>query len=117
LKRIITLALVLVPLFFAARADNSGPAVSGPGFTLNPNPVNGAFFDVNLDFTEAEYPSTIINITNVLGQVVWGYQLKHVDFVNGKVRIYLDDAKLDKGVYFVQLTSGEATKTLKLAVR
>lgn len=116
MKRIATLIILLIPLFLStARAD--GPVSVGPDFTLNPNPVNGAFFDINLDFTESQYPNVVINITNVLGQVVYGYQLKHVDFINGKVRIELSEAKLDKGVYFVQLKSGELTKTLKLAVR
>ncbi len=117
LKKIFTVLLVLLPLFITVQADNNGPVANGPGFTLNPNPVNGNFFDINLDFTEAEYPNTLINITNVLGQVVYAYQLKHVDFANAKVRIDLAEAKLDRGVYFVQLKSGEYTKTLKLAVR
>jgi len=29
----------------------------------------------------------------------------------------LSDAMLDKGVYFLQVKSGDATKTLKLAIR
>jgi len=114
LKKILTILLMLLPLVATVRAY---PVSSGPGFTLNPNPVTGDFFDINLDFTESEYPITVINITNVLGQVVYVVPLKHVDFMNGKVRIELADAKLDKGIYFVQLKSGEATKTLKLAVR
>jgi hypothetical protein len=117
LKKIITILLLILPLTFSLRANSSGPMAVGPGFSLNPNPVNGNFFDVNFDFNETDYPSTVINITNVLGQVVYAYQVKHVDFINGKVRIDLLDAKIDKGVYFVQLKSGEATKTLKLAVR
>ncbi len=104
-------------MVITVNADAAGPSANGPAFSLSPNPVNGSYFDIQLDFTETEYPKTIINITNVLGQVVYGYQLKHVDFQNGKVRIDLSDAKLDKGVYFVQLKSGDFTKTLKLAVR
>lgn len=106
----------MLPLVFT-QAGTSGPAAGGPGFSLNPNPVSGNYFDINFDFTESEHPSVVVNITNVLGQVIYGYQLKHVDFVNGKLRIDLSDAKIDKGVYFVQLKSGESTKTLKLAVR
>lgn len=90
---------------------------NGPSFTMSPNPVNGTYFYVNLAFTEAEYPNSQIIITNVLGQVIYNYPLKHVDFANRQVRIELSDAKLDKGVYFVQIKSGESTKTQKLAVR
>lgn len=109
--------LFLVLMVSSVNAYITGPASSGPSFAMSPNPVNGSYFDIQFDFTESEFPKTIINITNVLGQVVYGYQLKHVDFENGKVRIDLSDAKLDKGVYFVQLKSGDFTKTLKLAVR
>lgn len=91
--------------------------LGGPGFTLNPNPVNGTVFYVNLEFTEAEYPDTKIIITNVLGQVVYTAPIRKTEFAVGKVRIDLGEARLDKGVYFVQVSSGEFTKTQKLAVR
>lgn len=91
--------------------------VSGPEFSINPNPVNGTYFFVNLDFTATQYPNASIHITNVLGQVVYTYPLREVDFSNGQVRIELSDAKIDKGVYFVQIKSGDFTKTQKLAVR
>ena len=37
--------------------------------------------------------------------------------MEGRVRISVMDAKLDKGVYFLQIKSGDATKTQKLAIR
>lgn len=95
-------------------ASNLGP---GPGFTLNPNPVTGSFFFVNLEFTENDFPNARVTITNVLGQVVYNAPIRKTEFATGKIRIELSDAKLDKGVYFVQVSSGENTKTLKLAVR
>jgi len=115
LKKIVLILLMLTPLFTAVQA--SGPVTTGPSFTINPNPVNGSYFNVNLDFTETQYPAASIVISNVLGQVVYNYPLKPTDFANGHVRIELSDAKLDKGVYFVQVKSGESTKTQKLAVR
>ena len=106
---------MLVPFVTQVQAD--APVAAGPNFTMSPNPVNGTYFYINFTFAESEYPNTFINITNVLGQVVYTYQVKHVDFANGRVRVELSDAKLDKGIYFVQLKSGESTKTQKLAVR
>ena len=43
--------------------------------------------------------------------------LKQSDFMEGRVRISVMDANLDKGVYFLQIKSGDATKTQKLAIR
>jgi len=37
--------------------------------------------------------------------------------MEGRVRISVMDANLDKGVYFLQIKSGDATKTQKLAIR
>jgi hypothetical protein len=115
MKKIILMMLMLTPLLTQLRAD--APVAAGPTFTMSPNPVTGNYFYVNLGFSESDYPKTFINITNVLGQVVYTYEIKHIDFTNGHVRVELSDAKLDKGVYFVQLKSGETTKTQKLAVR
>jgi Secretion system C-terminal sorting domain len=115
MKKFMLILLLLTPLFTVVTADV--PTTNGPSFTISPNPVTGGYFYINLTFSETEYPNTQINITNVLGQVVFSYPLKHIDFANKQVRVDLDVAKLDKGVYFVQLKSDEYTKTQKLAVR
>jgi hypothetical protein len=111
-------------LFAALKADGSngsGVAVSavspGPNFTLNPNPVTGSYFFINLGFKETEYPEAKITITSVLGQVVYTAPVRKTEFATGSVRIDLADARLSKGMYFVQVSSGDNTKTLKLAVR
>ena len=112
--------LALVILFFAlatssveanARPDVPPAEVAGQGpiFTLNPNPVTGSYFYVNLQFTEAQYPDAVI--------VVNSYPIRKSDYTTGQVRIDLGDAMLDKGVYFLQIKSGDSTKTLKLAIR
>lgn len=102
-------------MFTAVKA--TAPVSNGPSFSMSPNPVNGTYFYINLEFTETQYPASSIHITNVLGQVVYNYPLQQMDFANGRVRIELSDAKLDKGVYFVQVKSGDFTKTQKLAIR
>jgi hypothetical protein len=111
-------------LFAALKADGSngsGVVVSavspGPNFTLNPNPVTGSYFFINLGFKETEYPEAKITITSVLGQVVYTAPVRKTEFATGSVRIDLADARLSKGMYFVQVSSGDNTKTLKLAVR
>lgn len=89
----------------------------GPSFTLTPNPVSGSYFSVNLDFSYAEFPDAAIIISDVLGKTVYFQGLKQSDFMEGRVRISVMDANLDKGVYFLQIKSGDATKTQKLAIR
>lgn len=105
----------------AVGGEGDGAAESaiggGPEFTLNPNPVNGSYFYVDFNFTEKQFSGVSIIITNVLGQVIYTYPVTKADYANGRVRIELADAKLDKGVYVVQLKSGDQTKTQRLAVR
>lgn len=100
--------------------DENPPAAVGavgPSFSLTPNPVTGTYFYVNFSFSEGQFPDAAIIINDVLGKTVYSYGLTKNDYSNGKVRIDVADALLDKGVYFVQVKSGDATKTLKLAVR
>ena len=92
-------------------------ANSGPSFTIYPNPVNGSSFDINFSFNETEYPNVHLSIVNVLGQNVYSYNLVKMDYSNGKVHIDISDRHLTTGIYFVQLTSGESTKTVRLAIR
>lgn len=94
--------------------DNFG---GGPSFTLTPNPVSGSYFSVNLDFSSSQFPDAVIIISDVLGKTVYLQPLKQSDFMEGRVRISVMDANLDKGVYFLQIKSGDATKTQKLAIR
>jgi hypothetical protein len=89
----------------------------GPEFTINPNPVTGSYFYVNLMFSEVEYPNAVIMINDVLGKAVYVQSIKSADFAAGKVRISTVDAMIQNGVYFVQVKSGDNTRTLKLAIR
>ena len=97
--------------------DNGSLTVGGPEFTLNPNPVNGAYFYINLKFEETEHPDAVVIINDVLGKTVFSYVIKKSDYLEGRVRIGVMEASLDKGIYFIQLKSGEQSKTLKLAIR
>ena len=69
------------------------------------------------NFSDTEFPDAGIIISDVLGKVVFTHGIKQSDFMEGKVRISVMDANLDKGVYFLQIKSGDNTKTLKLAIR
>lgn len=91
--------------------------IGGPDFTLNPNPVNGSYFYVNLKFSETDFPDAVILVNDVLGKVVYSYVIRKSDYAEGRVKIGVMDALLDKGIYFIQLKSGDYTKTLKLAIR
>ncbi len=124
MKKILAIALLML-LISVTRAkslengENPPAAVSvaGPSFSLTPNPVTGSHFYVNLAFSEAQYPEAGIIINDVLGKTVYSYGLTKNDYASGRIRIDVADALLDKGVYFVQVKSGDATKTLKLAIR
>ncbi len=124
MNRIWTLIIVFFALAIGSTEAVARPdlppadvAGQGPTFTLNPNPVTGSYFYVNLQFTEAQYPDAVIIVNDVLGKVVYSYPIRKSDYTTGQVRVDLGDAMLDKGVYFLQIKSGDSTKTLKLAIR
>lgn len=104
---------------FYAQADSitAPEALVVPGFSISPNPVVGNTFAIQLNFTQGEFPQARLSISNVLGQMVYAYSIKKVDYDNSFVRIDVSETKLEKGVYFVQIKSGEASKTVKLAIR
>ncbi len=123
IRKLLTLFFFLFSLSLNAETLSTPPGVEnpvlagGPDFTLNPNPVNGSYFYVNLKFSETEFPDAVILVNDVLGKVVYSYVIRKSDYVEGRVRIGVMDALLDKGIYFIQLKSGDYTKTLKLAIR
>jgi hypothetical protein len=124
MKKILAIALLLLllPVTRAKSLENgenppAAVSVAGPSFSLTPNPVTGTHFYVNFAFSEAQYPEAGIIINDVLGKTVYSYGLTKNDYASGRIRIDVADALLDKGVYFVQVKSGDATKTLKLAIR
>ena len=101
--------LALVILFFAlatssveanARPDVPPAEVAGQGpiFTLNPNPVTGSYFYVNLQFTEAQYPDAVIVVNDVLGKVVYSYPIRKSDYTTGQVRIDWETPCLIKAI-------------------
>lgn len=89
----------------------------GPAFTLNPNPVTGTWFHINLAFAESDYPNARFSISNVLGEVIYTAPIKKTEFAGAKVRVDIAELKLDKGVYFVQVFGGDKSKILRLVVR
>lgn len=89
----------------------------GPSFNITPNPVIGNYFNIDLGFKFTEFPKAVVVITNVLGQTVYTHSLTAADYANGFVKINVSESKLDKGIYLVQIKSGEANKTLRLVIR
>ena len=114
---IFAMAFGSVKLNAHADLPPAGVVDLAPTFSINPNPVSGTFFYVNLNFTEAQYPEAVIVINDILGKVVFSYPIRKSDYATSQIRIDLSDAMLDKGIYFLQIKSGDATKTLKLAIR
>jgi hypothetical protein len=114
---VFAMSLGSVKLNASADFPPAGVVDLGPSFSINPNPVSGTFFYVNLNFTEAQYPEAVIVVNDILGKVVFSYPIRKSDYATSQIRIDLSDAMLDKGIYFLQIKSGDATKTLKLAIR
>lgn len=102
-------------------ATFAGPVTTvtepAPGFSLNPNPVTGTWFYINLEFSETDFPNAKYAISNVLGEVVFSAPIKKTEFAGAKVRVDIADLKLNKGLYFVQVTGGDKSKILRLVVR
>lgn len=89
----------------------------GPVFTLHPNPVTGTWFHINLAFSESDYPNAKFSISNVLGEVIHEAPIKKTEFAGAKVRVDIAELKLDRGVYFVQVSGGDKSRILRLVVR
>ncbi len=120
---------LLICLFWISAGSSTLPTLSaspapievisepGPVFSLNPNPVTGSWFHINLAFSESDYPNARFSISNVLGEVVYTAPIKKTEFAGAKVRVDIADLKLDKGVYFVQVSGGDKSRILRLVVR
>jgi hypothetical protein len=114
--------LCLVIIFFATKA--SLPLVAGvlppnnhlepgPAFTLHPNPVTGTWFHINLAFSESDYPNAKFSISNVLGEVIYVAPIKKTEFAGAKVRVDIAELKIDRGVYFVPVSSGDPSRIIR----
>jgi hypothetical protein len=86
-------------------ADN---AFSGTLFTVYPNPNNGFF---NLVLTNANYAEISIQVYTVLGQIVYSDMASGL---NGDVTRQIDLTNLANGAYYVKVTAGAATQTMKV---
>ncbi len=77
-------------------------------FSLNPNPTNGV---LNLSFETDVNVNLEMSVLNVVGQEVLRQNLGQV---NGIVNEDIDLSGNSKGIYFVQLRSGNKVKTKKI---
>ncbi|MFN8712117.1 MAG: GEVED domain-containing protein [Bacteroidota bacterium] len=83
-------------------------AFSGSIFTVYPNPNNGFF---NLVMTNANYAEISIQVYTVLGQIVYSDMASGV---SGDVTRQIDLTNLANGAYFVKVTAGSVTQTMKV---
>lgn len=113
----LSFVLNAAPMAFSHQPEEGIVESGGPSFTLTPNPVSGNSFSINIDFNASQYPDAVIIISDVLGKTIYQQILKPADYAEGRVRISVVDANLDKGVYFIQIKSGDFSKTQKLAIR
>ncbi|MCA6364975.1 MAG: T9SS type A sorting domain-containing protein [Bacteroidetes bacterium] len=83
-------------------------AFNGSIFTVYPNPNNGFF---NLALTNANYAELSIQVYTVLGQVVYSDMASNV---TGDVIRPIDLTNFANGAYYVKVTTGSATQTIKV---
>jgi hypothetical protein len=86
-------------------------------FKMYPNPLTGELIQVNF---ESEFKAgQVYNfvITNVIGQVVFTYQLTDEEVKRGYFTVKLENLKLDKGVYLAKMVNGDNSSVQKLVVR
>jgi hypothetical protein len=81
---------------------------NGSIFTVYPNPNNGFF---NLALTNANYAELSIQVYTVLGQVVYSDMASNV---TGDVIRPIDLTNFANGAYYVKVTTGTATQTIKV---
>lgn len=122
MRKIVFIILVLLCQVSSAQQSNvNNTTIASHSteleFQIYPNPVNGNFFIVKFDFSAQQYPDAELKITNVLGQLVYTHNLDKTDYINKSIRIDLADFKLEKGVYFLKLSSGDDSRLQKIAIR
>jgi hypothetical protein len=83
-------------------------AFNGTMFNVYPNPNNGFF---NLALSNANYAELSIQVYTVLGQVVYSDMASNV---TGDVIRQIDLTNLANGAYYVKVTAGAATQTVKV---
>ena len=77
-------------------------------FSVYPNPSNGNFI---VDFSSKVVGNTTLSLRNMLGQVVFS------ESVNGVLRKSIDASQLEKGVYFLTVSSANAEQTQKVVIK
>ncbi len=82
-------------------------AATSPSLTLSPNPARNT---LNVDFTGITGTNISLEIYDVIGQRVFSQDLS-VDTPSYNKTIIIE--QLNKGVYFLKVTSGKFTKTYK----
>jgi Secretion system C-terminal sorting domain len=91
------------------------------GNLLSLKPINNSFkldiyFDSTNNYIKAKIPEsntrliTTINITNILGEVIYKNNYQHLSDIN------IDSSYLSTGLYFVNVFSGSSFKTQKLII-
>ncbi len=79
-------------------------------FSINPNPSNG-LFKLNIKTQQAE--EFILNVRDVSGKLVFNEQVN----VNGAFQRDLDFTGFAKGIYFLQIQTGEESRIEKLIIK
>ena len=79
-------------------------------FSVSPNPSNGLF---KMNFASTQNETLNLNVRDVNGKVVY----KDILNVNGNFTTDLDFTSFAKGVYFLQIQSGENSRVEKLIIQ
>ncbi len=83
---------------------------SAEAFSLYPNPSNGEF---TLSFTAEQAGTMNVNVKDINGKLVY----QNAFGVNGSFRNTFDFTSFSKGVYFMEIQTGNATRVEKLIIQ
>jgi hypothetical protein len=81
-------------------------------FELYPNPASST---TNLSFTVSSKGNVSIRVYNVTGQVV--AELANQEFTSGKHNMEVNLAKLNAGIYFINMITADGTASQKMIVK
>jgi hypothetical protein len=85
-------------------------SVEGSELSIFPNPTTTSF-TILIDHTKKEIGK--IKTIDSSGKVIWSQE---IELMNGVTMLPVSSINLDKGIYFIHLSTGDVTKTSKLVV-
>jgi hypothetical protein len=84
---------------------------------MYPNPMTSDVLEVSIQSGVKNLKNLTFVISNVIGQLVYEYNITEEDLKKGVFVVKLDQIKLEKGFYLTKISNGEFSTVQKLVVR